>query len=195
MVWSIWSRSIRRRKVQFKSGRINNKFQQALVSDKAAFCLQIYSTCTWNTLLCVMVLRATEHGVNTELFTTYVLLMILVFWHKYLDMLRFFEQSRQGQLKVWQEIVTPKVDGAETKSEQTVHNRIEEGLLLRGRNCNMWKDSRNNCDCSTDIRIRTATALEVMSDLNNIWKNQKHSRTRPKWDCTDGLVWLRSMDT
>ncbi len=29
-----------------------------------------------------------------------------------------------------------------------------------------------NCDCSTDIRIRTATAVKVMSDLNNIWKNK-----------------------
>ncbi len=65
------------------------------------------------------------------------------------------------------------------KSEQTVNNRIKEGLLLRGKEQQhverfkyLGTTPTANCDCSTDIRIRTATALKVMSDLNNIWKNK-----------------------
>ncbi len=66
-----------------------------------------------------------------------------------------------------------------TKSKQTVNNRIKEGLLLRGKELQHVERFKYigttltaNCDCSTDIRIRTATALKVMSDLNNIWKNK-----------------------
>ncbi len=47
-----------------------------------------------------------------------------------------------------------------------------EGTATCGKIQVSWKNSDCNCDCSTDIRIRTATALKVMSDLNNIWKNK-----------------------
>ncbi len=64
-----------------------------------------------------------------------------------------------------------------TKSEQTVNNRIKEGLLFWRKelqNVEIFKyvgtTLMANCDCSTDIRIRTA--LKVLSNLNNICKNK-----------------------
>jgi len=29
-----------------------------------------------------------------------------------------------------------------------------------------------NCNCSADIRVRTSTALKVMNDIDNVWKEQ-----------------------
>ncbi len=64
-------------------------------------------------------------------------------------------------------------------------NRIKEGLLLGGGGLQhverfkyLGTTLTANCDCSTDIRIRTATALKVMSDLNNNIKNE--TKMRPK---------------
>jgi len=69
-----------------------------------------------------------------------------------------------------------------TKLEQIARKRIEEGLTLRGSRLHLGKSLKylssimiTNCDCSTDIRVRTATALKVMSDIDieNVWEKQE----------------------
>ena len=81
-----------------------------------------------------------------------------------------------------------------TKDEQIVKERIEEGLLLREKNLqhvNCFKylgtTLTDNCDSAKDIKIRTATALKVMSELDNIWRN-KHVKRETKMRLYRSLI-------
>ena len=60
-----------------------------------------------------------------------------------------------------------------TKSEQIVKKRIDEGLMLGGiklQNAESFKylgsTMDTNCNCTADIRVRTATASIVLSDID-----------------------------
>ena len=108
----------------------------------------------------------------------------------------------QVSAKYGQEVSETKTEWmlVSSKDEQVVKEKIEEGIILRGKklqHVNSFKylgtTLTENCDSAKDIKIRTATALKVMSDLDNIWKN-KHVK-RPITHITDCPVRMRSMDT
>jgi len=77
-----------------------------------------------------------------------------------------------------------------TKSDQILRKRIEEGLTFRGKrlqNVGSFKYlgsiMTTNGSCSVDIRVRTATAFRVMSDIDSVWKNKNISKeTKRKLD-------------
>ena len=81
-----------------------------------------------------------------------------------------------------------------TKDKQMVKERIEGGLLLRGEKLNRVNSFKylgatltENCDVAKDIKIRTATALKIMSDLDNIWRNH-HVRKETKMRLYRALI-------
>jgi len=67
-----------------------------------------------------------------------------------------------------------------TKSEQIMRKRIEKGLTLgrkRLQNLGSFKyQFYHNDNCSVDIRVRTATALKVMRDIDYVWRNKNVSK-------------------
>ena len=77
------------------------------------------------------------------------------------------------------EISETKTEWLVTRHEDSVNN-AEEHLTLKGKQlkkvdqfCYLRTAITNNGDCTTDITIRTATALSVMSSVSSIFKNRK----------------------
>ena len=70
-----------------------------------------------------------------------------------------------------------------TTPEQVAKDRIDNGIMLRVKKLlheekfkYLGSTITTNENCSTDIRVRTATALKVMGELDHIWKNKNISK-------------------